>query len=240
MPTMTSEHPKDKKFTAIEALTMACAIYRSIGYTNTSTYLVNDPTGEQRWNNKDHLIYQMMPSLANKDYNSIFKVKREDLDVACDIIKFYRKLSFGLLGGELNDYMQRVFSSTQNETVGLNELGILASVPKMYERDIVEKHLKDEAKKTIQEHFGKEGDTVTLNIRYLRTKYVEKIECYAHEAVTTTNYLVNFLSKKQLGTLGDEQQISAKIKKHAINFVTKTPETQLNYVKVLDNGLVWQ
>jgi len=237
---MTSEHPKDKKFTAIEALSMACAIYRNNGYTSTSTYLVNDPSNEQRWTNKDHLIYQLMPSLASKDYNSLFKVKREDLDVACDIIKFYRKLSFGLLGNELNDYMQRVFSSTQNEMVGLNELGIIASIPKIYERDIQEKYLKDEAKKTIQEHFGTEGETVTLNIRYLRTKYIEKIECYAHEAVTSTNYLVNFLSKNQLGSLGDNQQIRAKIKKHTQNYTTKTAETQLNYVKVLDNGLVWQ
>lgn len=237
---MTSDHPKDKKFTAIEALSMACAIYRTNGYTSTSTYLVNDPSNEQRWTNKDHLIYQLMPSLASKDYNSLFKVKREDLDVACDIVKFYRKLSFGLLGGELNDYMQRVFSSTQNEMVGLNELGIIASIPKIYERDIQEKFLKDEAKKTIQEYIGQEGETVTLNIRYLRTKYVEKIECYAHEAVTSTNYLVNFLSKKQLGSLGDEQQIQARVKKHTQNFTTKTAETQLNYVKVLDNGLVWQ
>jgi hypothetical protein len=235
-----TEHPKDKKFTAIEALSMACAIYRCNGYTNTSTYLVNDPNGEQRWNNKDHLIYQMMPSLAHKEYNSLFKVKREDLDIACDIVKFYRKLSFGVLGGELNDYMQRVFSSTQNEMVGLNELGIIASIPKIYERDIQEKFLKDEAKKTIQEYIGQEGETVTLNIRYLRTKYIEKIECYAHEAVTSTNYLVNFLSKKQLGSLGDEQQIQARVKKHTQNYTTKTAETQLNYVKVLDNGLVWQ
>jgi predicted class III extradiol MEMO1 family dioxygenase len=52
--------------------------------------------------------------------------------------------------------------------------------------------------------------------------------------------LVNFLSKKQLGVVGQTQKIRAKVKEHGVEFQTKVLQTKLNYVKVVDIDLVWQ
>ncbi len=231
---------KDRVWPAEEALTMACAIYRTKGYTSVSTYTSGEPDSESRWNNKEHLCYQMVPEIADKEYKVLINVIQEDVDTANAIVQHYRRLTFGVIADNLNDYMQRVFSSTQKPEVRFSDFGILASVPSAYEKEINKKRIEKEAKNTKQEYIGKIGDDVTLEIRYINTRVVQKLNCYAHDAVTSDGYLVNFLSKKQLGKPGTVHKIRAKVKAHGINFQTKTMETQLNYVKVLDMEFVWQ
>jgi hypothetical protein len=231
---------KNQKFPVLDALAMACAIYRENGYTSTSTYLENDPDGNQRWNNREHLSYQMMPSLITPPYSCLFKVTRKDVDLAGEIIKYFRKLSFGVIGDTLNDYMARVFKVTQNPEVTASDFGVLASVPQVYEKEVTEKVIKEEISKTVQAHFGEVGYTIELNIRYIRTKFIQKLNCYGHEAITDTNYLVSFLSQNKLGEPGTVQTIKARIKRHGENYTSKTPETQLNYVKIVDKDFVWQ
>lgn len=231
---------RDQEFPAIEALAIACCIYRQKGYTNTTTYLASDPGGDQRWNNKDMLTFQLFPMLANHNYLLKFDPTIADVEEALAIIKHFRKLSFGVIGDTINDYMSRVFKVTQNENVKLADLGVIASVPQVYDREVSEKRIKTEIENTIKGYLGQEGDTIELDIRYIRTKPVPKLGCYSHEAITSGNYLVSFLSKELQGIAGTTHKIRAKVKKHSVNFLTKTPETQLNYVKVVDKEFVWQ
>jgi len=224
----------------IEVLAMSCAIFRQKGFTSTSTVTVSDPSNEQRWTNKDHLCYQLVPKIADTRYLSKFDITDEDLEQAESIIKYFRRLSFGVIGDNINDYMQRVFASTQNDTVKFQDFGVLASVPHVYQKEITAKELKTQIKETVQEHIGKVGETVFLNIRYIETRFIPTLNCYAHSAVTNTNHLVNFLNKIELGKPGQMQRIRAKVKAHGANYVTKTTETQLNYVKAVDTILVWQ
>lgn len=230
----------DQRWTTIEVLSMACAIFRNKGYTSTSSVLESDPSGELRWTNKDHLCYQLVPKLADSKYLSKFTVTDQDLEQAESIIKHFRRLSFGVIGDNINDYLKRVFASTQNDTVMFKDFGVLASVPYVYDKEITAKEIKAQAKGTVQEYIGKIGETVFLNIRYIETRYVPKLNCYAHGAVTDTNHLVNFLNKIELGKPGTTQKIRAKVKAHGVNYTTKTLETQLNYVKAVDTTFVWQ
>jgi hypothetical protein len=230
----------ERSWSAIEALAMACSVYRQKGYTSTSTVISGEPSDERRWTNKDHLIYQLVPELASHTYLSSFKITDQDLETAEAIIKYFRRLSFGVLGENLNDYMARVFNVTQKEQITFAELGIVASVPQVYEREIQSKEIKNIARETKQEYLGKEGDKLTLHIRYINTRFVPNLNCFAHDAVTDTNHLVNFLSKIEMGKPGVCQTVQARVKRHGVNYHTKTFETQLNYVKILDNTLVWQ
>ena len=110
----------------------------------------------------------------------------------------------------------------------------------MYDREIQEKKIKEIVKDTKQEYLGKEGDRLTLNIRYINTRFIPTLNCYAHDAITDTNHLINFLNKAELGKAGISHTIQGRVKKQAVNYQTKTAETQLNYVKVLDKILIWQ
>jgi hypothetical protein len=135
--------------------------------------------------------------------------------------------------------MSRVFSVTQIENITMKDFGVIASVPQVYDREINEKQIKSAIKDTVKAYLGQEGDTIVLNIRYIQSKPIPKIGCFSHTAITDGNYLVSFLSKELLGISGSTQQIRAKVKKHSVNFTTKTPETQLNYVKILGRDFVW-
>lgn len=231
----------EQTWNTIEALATACSIYRQRGYTSTSVVSFDEkPDDNNRWTNKDHLSYQLVPQLANHDYLARFTITDEDLEQAESIIKHFRRLSFGVLGDNLNDYMKRVFAATQNDTVMFRDFGIIASVPHVYNKEIVAKEIKSQVKDTVQEYIGKVGDAVTLNIRYIETHFLPKLNCYAHSAVTDTNHLVNFLNKIEMGKAGTNQKIRARVKSHGVNYVTKTAETQLNYVKALDTILIWQ
>lgn len=237
---MNNQKLSEQKFPTKTVLAIACCIYRQKGYTSTSTYLAENPNGDHRWTNKDMVTYQLFPTLAGSNYILNFNPTTEDQEQAEAIIKHFRRLTFGVIGDNLNDYMSRVFQVTQTENVGISDVGVLASVPQVYDREITVKEVKDQIKDTVKEYLGKEGDTITLNVRYITTKFLPQINCFSHEAITDTNHLISFLNKIELGKVGTSQRIRARVKKHTVNYFTKTPETQLNYVKVVDNILIWQ
>lgn len=228
---------KDRVWPAENVLAMACAIFRIKGYTSVSSFTGND--GEERWNSKEHLSYQMVPDLST-EYRVLIKVTQEDVNNANAIVSYYRRLTFGVIADNLNDYMQRVFASTQQPEVKFKDFGVLASVPGLYFKEMEKKRIVQESKDAIQEHIGVVGESILLNIRYINTRLVPKLNCYAHDAITDTGHLVNFLNKAALGKTGEHQTIRAKVKSHGQNFITKTVETQLNYVKPIDIELVWQ
>ncbi len=230
----------DMKWPAEDALAMACAIFRTKGFTSTSTHVSSDTDGELRWTSKDHLSYQLVPVIASKEYRSLIKVNKEDNDLAKEIIKHYRKLSFGVLSDSISEYMQRVFSTTQNAEVTFKDFGVVASIPSVYSKQIIKQRIIEEAKSTKQEHIGVVGNSIEINIRYINVRYVQKLDCHAHDAVTDTGHLVNFLNKLPLGKIGETQKIRARVKDHGVNFDSKTIETKLNYVKLVDREFVWQ
>lgn len=230
----------DMKWPAEQVLTMACAIFRTKGFTSTSTYISSEPDSELRWTSKEHLCYQLVPSIATKDYKTLINITTADVAMAEEIIKYYRRLSFGVIADSISDYMQRVFATTQTTEVNFKDLGVIASIPSVFDKEMIKKRIQEEAKNSVQEYIGTIGGTVELNIRYINTRYIKKLDCWGHDAVTDTGYLVNFLNKKELGKSGETQRIRAKVKAHGVNYTTKSMETQLNYVKPLDNILVWQ
>jgi hypothetical protein len=107
-------------------------------------------------------------------------------------------------------------------------------------KEVHGKEILNQIKTTKNEHLGIESQTLDLTVVVLETKLVEQIGCWSHLAVTSDDYLVSFLSKNKLLESKQVAKIRGNIKKHAQHWKTKTAETQLNYVKVVDNSLDWQ
>jgi hypothetical protein len=214
-----------------QSLAVACAIFRIKGYSNSFTYREGEVAGHS---NKDMLTYALYPKLSPKDYILEFHPTDEDRESADVIIRYFRRLSFGIIGDNIHDYLRKVFSVSQNEQVAFSDLGILASIPQSYHKEMIQKEIKSQIKDTVKEHLGQEGQPISVNIKYLSVRFVPTLNCFAHEAVTDTNHLVSFLNKIDLGQPGQAQKIKARVKRHGVNYHTKTPETQINYVKVLE------
>lgn len=235
-----SDSVNERLWTAVEVLSLACAINREKGFTSVSKVTFSEPDSADRWTNKDMLCYTLVPEITPKTFNLMFKVKPCDLEEAEAIIKYYRRLSFGVLSETLNDYLQSVFRVTQTEQVKFKDFGILASVPSVYEREIHAKETLEQIKTTKDQHIGQEGQSVILKILVIETKFLDKINCWAHLAITSEDNLVSFLHKTKLIERKATATVKAKIKKHNQHWKTKTAETQLNYVKIVDDVLSWQ
>jgi hypothetical protein len=232
-----SEYIDQKVWTAIEVLTLACAINREKGFTSVSKVTFSDSV---KLTNKDILYYNLIPQVAPQDFNDLIKVKSCDLEEAEAIIKYYRRLSFGVLAENISDYLQRVFHVTQTEQVKFKDFGVIASVPSVWSREVHGKEILNQIKTTKNEHLGIENQTLNLAVVVLETKLVEQIGCWSHLAITSDDYLISFLSKNRLLESKQVAKIQGKVKKHAQHWKTKTAETQLNYVKVVDTSLDWQ
>lgn len=235
-----SDNINERTWTALEVLSLACAINREKGFTSVSKVTFAEPTDEARWTNKDILCYTLIQEIVPETFKVLIKVKPCDLEEAEAIIKYYRRLSFGVLAENISDYLQRVFHVTQTEEVKFKDFGVIASVPSVYEREVHAKEVMDQIKTTKDEHIGIEGQTIDLNIVVLESKFIEKIGCWGHLAITSDDYLISFLNKNKLLNRKDTARIRAKIKKHSEHWKSKTAETQLNYVKVVDDTWSWQ
>ena len=179
--------------------------------------LEQQPTQES-----EDLKLQLAKKEQTKTEENLKVVERRRKDLAT---RFDNEQSNEAANIKKKQYLQEVATNTENNIA---------------EKENQEKKIKEIVKDTKQEYLGKEGDRLTLNIRYINTRFIPTLNCYAHDAITDTNHLINFLNKAELGKAGISHTIQGRVKKQAVNYQTKTAETQLNYVKVLDKILVWQ
>lgn len=226
----------ERTYQMMDALALACAIQRTRGkYIGIYSTVIFDENVEPEFSNKDMLYFYLVPGAKPDGFVPNLKVLPEDQQQVRDIIKFYRKLTFGVLSENLNDYLKNISRILGNAECQQKDLGVISSVPNTYLRD-VDRAGKDKIiKETTGEVFGNVGDTVDLVCHLVDVRYIEKIECHAHTAVDSLGRLIEFLGKKQLGFESDHIHIRAKIKDHREHYQTKKPLTQLNYVKLLDN-----
>lgn len=216
----------------LDVLALACAVQRSTGkYTNTVSVINGEAQGHT---NKDILYFFLVPGTIPAGYIPNVKVTDEDRQQANDIIRYYRKLTFGVLAENINDYLKNV-----SRVLGVNDctqkdFGVLSAIPASYIRDS-DRSKKDKLiKETDGTIFGDVGQWIETLCHMVDVRYIEKIECYSHTAINTNGCLIEFLNKKQVSFEGENVKIKAKVKGHSNHFHTKKPLTQLHYVKVID------
>ena len=71
----------------------------------------------------------------------------------------------------------------------------------------------------------------------IKNKFVDKFGCHAINGAIGNN-LISFFKEfeqgKPMPKPDTKIKINAKVKRHGENWITKMPETQLNYVKILN------
>lgn len=231
---------KDQEWNTTTVLALAYATYRLYGYVNANSFTMLDDAGKRKWSNRDIVLNTLNPELAPEEFDVRVKVTQDDITTVETITKHFRKLAFDVIKNDENNYTSRVFQILQSETVSVKDIGIAASIPQMYHRDMEEKELNAILKNSVHDFLGKVGDNVTITVHYLSSRFVPSINCYAYEAITDTNYVVGFLNKSDIAKKGDTQVIKARIKALGENYHSKTPETKLNYVKVVNRDLEWK
>ena len=228
---------KERFFPTVDVIAIACCIYRQRGFISASKAIMAAPG---TLSNKDLLTWEIFPMLAPSEHILKFNPTDADKEHAATIVKYYRRLMFGVIADSLNDFSQGIFKNSQADTVTIQSFGFLACIPDSYYRDVFLKEITAQIEQCEKGYIGAVNNTVELNVLVLESRFVPSVSCWAHTAVSGTNYLVSFLNKNKLGSSKDVISISAKVKKHAEHFKTKVPETQLNYVKLIDRSTDWQ
>lgn len=221
----------ERIYEMLDVLALSCAIQRSKGkYVGVQT--VWDGKVDEH-TSKDILFFYLVPGTSPEGFVPNVKVTDDDKQQANEIIKFYRKLTFGVLAENVNDYLKSISRILGNSEITIKDFGIISSIPNTYERDVIRSEKDKIIKQTQGEIFGNVGDSVNLFCCLIDIHFIKSIECFAHVAVDSQGRLIEFLNKKQLGFENDNIQIKAKIKGHSNHYQTKKPLTQLNYVKVI-------
>jgi len=222
----------------IEVLAQAFAAYRiNKGHVqDTRRFSEDTPT---QFSQKDMLAMSLTEhkDRVPEDFK-FFKFNDQDMIDAVDAVKFVNKdTALKQIAGTLSDYMQNLVSCINAKEISNLEFGIVAVLPKIY----FETRHKKEYKKKIKTEFGESkhigipGTVVQGDFCINEIKFVEKFGCHVLNGTIETNlvsFFKNFEAGKELPEANSTVKIKGKVKRHGENFVTKLPETQLNYVKI--------
>jgi hypothetical protein len=158
-------------------------------------------------------------------------------NLGVQVRQHYKALTFkSLQGGWMSDFDKAAMALADKDIItDMKDFGMIASLPKSYDRAIVKKGQEDrialESKTSTA--IGKIKDRIELDVTVLRTFLSHKYNCYFITAKTSTDSVVFFASSTIHPKVDTELRIKGTVKGHRTDdhgLVT----TQLNRVKVME------
>lgn len=223
-----------------EVLENCFAAYRINNETHVSDtrrYSEDTPT---LFSAKDLLLFNIhyKPDQLPKDFVPFTPTEEDKVNAKNAVAFVNRDTSLQQIAGTLTDFMKNLVACINSEQVSQNEFGIVAVLPKIYFETKDKKEYKKKLKTEFTEskHIGLPGQVVTGLLTINEVKFVEKFGCHVINGNIENNlvsFFKNFEPGKAIPEKGSTVNIKGKVKRHGENFVTKLPETQLNYVKII-------
>ena len=165
-------------------------------------------------------------------------IKEEDMTNAIASVDWINK-SFALqvISDSLSDYMKQLMACINTKELSEQEFGIVAPLPRIFFEGIRKKSLKNNLKEKYRgsKHISTIGSVFEGAFTLHEIKFVDKYTCHVLNGSHEGNLISFFKSFDQTKDLPKENttfKIKGKVKRHGENFITKFPETILNYVKI--------
>ena len=227
---------KQTEYLAHEVIAIAFACFRiNEGYVKETRRFSTEGMATL-FSNKE-MIGMKLEHTRPDDYND-FEVTDEDYNYAKISVDWLHKdNALGIIGGTLNDFMSNVMSSISQTSVTAKSFGMMGIVPKVYFDSLLKKTTKKDLKTNFGEskHISTIGDEIEGSFTLKGIKFVDKFSCHVlngHIEGNLVSFSKNFDQTNQLPQEGVTFKLSGKVKRHGENYVTKLPETLLNYVKI--------
>jgi len=227
-----------KTYNTSEIIALAFAAHRINKGFVKDTYRYSENENDTRFANKELLRYHFMKKeeFVPNDFVD-FVIVDEDKQNAVDSIKYLnREYSLQVMAGTLTGFIDTLLKTINSETVNKNDFGVLAYLPKIFFERKEKKELKSHLKSFTESKFiGQIGTSIEGKFVINEIHFVQKFGCHVVNG-SIENNLVSFFKEfsagKEIPKVGDVLNIKAKVKRHGENFITKLPETQLNYVRI--------
>jgi hypothetical protein len=225
-----------KKYPVELILRLACAAQRvNNGYLkeHEGIYTDDNKLVGVKYSNRDLIKVMLEPNqaIAQSEFKpQLLKVTKADVELAETIRKYFKRLIFAAVEGE-NEFQMTVNHLLSVEETEMNKLGFIACLPSVYEKD----YNKTRATKALRDCEESVLGSVDDELRDLDSEIVEvkKSKNFdAHNVLAIVdNKIVSWMTKNP-PTVGPAVILKAKVKGYNTNWLTKLPETRLNYVKV--------
>jgi hypothetical protein len=224
-----------KEFPTQQVLELACAAQRINGayikdseavYAEDGVYMYTKETNKiLMLLTLDHTLWTADP----KDAPMPLKVVPEDVALAEEIQKYFKRLLFAAIEGE-NDFQTNINSILSGDTVKQNQFGYVACLPSVYVRDLAQNKVKRAARSVEEGFVGDIGAQLKdLDAEIISSIKSKNFEGYNIDAIIN-NRMVSWLNKTNLN-LGACVVIKAKVKDHNKHWKHQNDVTRLNYVK---------
>jgi hypothetical protein len=205
MITQEQEKKVSKKveFNTVTALSLAFNIYDKQGYVKTNSYVGQE---QPKRPNKEVLVTELQKDLSESAHPSVEKL----VDMKKDL--FFKKMS-----GSVTDYENLISKLLTNDKIGNKDLGLVASVPLMYDNYLKSKK-KQEKYSFYQDHsnfIGNPGSKFSLDVSVIESTFLSYKGFYIYAFEDETSNVIKWMTGKELDfKIGDKVKLSGTIKAH--------------------------
>lgn len=162
------------------------------------------------------------------------KITEEDRTNGALAREWFQGQLFGLISGELSDFMKRATEIATKDEISLRkDAGVISCLPHSYIRATHKENICDIMTESSSKHIGAITEKIVCTLWVLDIKDGVSFEGTLLTATDGNNFF-RFCTSKIRCNVGDTIKIQGKVKRHDFDRDSKTPVTWLNYVKLLD------
>ena len=189
-------------------------------------YIINNVLGIEKFRTKS------INTTLDVYYKSV-RVLPEDSDNVDRMIRYFKGLSLKAIKRNISDFEQSILAMISKEFVPYKDIGIIASLPNVYDNGIKQKEFNKTEKflaKT-SKFVGELHSRGAFNVELLHVKYIWRSGSYLVVATDVDNNLIKFFCNQSGLSVGDKKSITGYVKDHTIGKQSNGCETYLNRVK---------
>jgi len=224
-----------KEFSTQQVLELACAAQRVNGsyikepeavWAEDGVYMYTKQT------NKMQMLCTVIPTnwtADPKDAPMPLKVLAEDVALAEEIRKYFKRLLFAAIEGE-NEFQTNINGFLSSDNIETKNFGYIACLPSVYVRDLSQNKLKKVSRSVDEGYLGEVGSAIKdLDAEIISSVKSKNFEGWNIDAIIN-NKMVSWINKTGLN-LGACVIVKAKVKDHSKHWKHQNDVTRLNYVK---------
>jgi hypothetical protein len=224
-----------KEYPTQQVLELACAAQRINGAYIKEEAPVYSEDGAFMYlkhTNKIQMLCTLEPAIWTadpKDAPMPLKVLAEDVALAEEIRKYFKRLLFAAIEGE-NDFQTNINSFLSSDNIETKNFGYIACLPSVYVRDLAQSKVKKAARQVEEGYLAEIGSTIKdLDAEVISSVKSKNFEGYNIDAIIN-NKMVSWMNKTNLN-LGPAVVVKAKVKDCNKHWKHQNDVTRLHYVK---------
>jgi len=224
-----------KEFPTQQVLELACAAQRINGaYIKEDAPMYSEDGAFMylKHANKMQMLCTIIPTnwtADPKDAPMPLKVLAEDVALAEEIRKYFKRLLFAAIEGE-NDFQTNINSFLSSDNIETKNFGYIACLPSVYVRDLAQNKVKKAARQVEEGYLAEIGSTIKdLDAEVISSIKSKNFEGYNIDAIIN-NKMVSWMNKTNLN-LGPAVVVKAKVKDCNKHWKHQNDVTRLHYVK---------